>query len=202
MSKPQHLPILLTDGIADLSEIIFKPNLHVITGGPGCGKTTLLRGLQKRGFPVIEEAARKIIQEQVEQNGTALPWCDVELYTQLMLARSIESFLDSNSDSEIFCDRGIPDTLCYACLIRLPEILEITRACERLRYNRRVFMLPPWPEIYHTDTERKQAFAEAVEVHRQMTSVYRDCDYEIIEVPRAEIEVRAEFVLSHLSLPI
>ena len=31
-----------------------------------------------------------------------------------------------------------------------------TRAAERFRYNRRVFLAPPWPEIFRQDAERKQ----------------------------------------------
>lgn len=61
-------------------------------------------------------------------------------------------------------------------------------------------MRPPWRAIYHTDTERKQTFVEAVNVYQQMTSVYNDCDYEILEVPQANVDYRAEFVLSHLRL--
>jgi predicted ATPase len=56
-------------------------------------------------------------------------------------------------------------------------------------------MLPPWPEIYITDTERKQTFEEAVEVYHQMIGAYRDCRYQVIEVPRAAVRLRADFVL-------
>ena len=54
--------------------MIYKPNFFIITGGPGVGKTTLLEVLAKQGFPYVPEVARKIIREQVSQNGDALPW--------------------------------------------------------------------------------------------------------------------------------
>ena len=53
-----------------------NPNLYVITGGPGTGKTTVLRELERRGFAVEEEVARRIIREQMESGGNALPWGD------------------------------------------------------------------------------------------------------------------------------
>jgi|HubBroStandDraft_6_1064221.scaffolds.fasta_scaffold192027_1 predicted ATPase len=172
-----------------------KPNLYVITGGPSAGKTTLLRELEQRGYAVDDEVARQIIREQMESGGNAVPWGDTTQYTELMLARSIEAFRRLKPKAPTFCDRGIPDVLCYARIIQLADQERIAAACERFRYNRKVFMLPPWPEIYITDTERKQTFEEAVEVYHQMIGAYRDCRYQVIEVPRAAVRLRADFVL-------
>src|SRR5882672_3283583 len=98
------------------------PNLFVITGGPGAGKTTVLLELEKRGFPHAPEVARQIIQEQVREQGSALPWRDRELYTRLMLDRSIDSYkAHTSAQSVTFCDRGIPDTLSYARLIGMSD---------------------------------------------------------------------------------
>ena len=33
---------------------------------------------------------------------------------------------------------------------------------ENWRYNKSIFILPPWQEIYETDNERKQDWEEAV----------------------------------------
>jgi predicted ATPase len=171
-------------------------NLFVITGGPGVGKTTLLHELERRGCAVVPELARQIIQEQVQTKGNALPWADMKSYTHLMLSRSVESFLSLNQASfPTLCDRGIPDALCYARIINLPDVRELESACARFRYNRQVFVLPPWKEIYKTDTERKQSFDEAVRVYEEMVRVYEVCGYEIREVPQREVQLRAEFIL-------
>jgi predicted ATPase len=99
-----------------------NPNLFVITGGPGAGKTTVLLELEKRGFRFAPEVARQIIQEQMRVGGQALPWADRNLYANLMLERSIQSYREHTPVSTpIFSDRGIPDTLGYARLIGLPE---------------------------------------------------------------------------------
>jgi predicted ATPase len=43
-----------------------NPNLFFVSGGPGCGKTTLLRELQKLGYDHAPEVARQITATTLE----------------------------------------------------------------------------------------------------------------------------------------
>jgi predicted ATPase len=176
-----------------------NPNLFAISGGPGSGKTTVLRELAALGFQYAPEVARQIIQEQVQAGGRALPWEDREAYTSLMLQRSIASYLEHTPASRpVFSDRGIPDTLGYARLIGLPEQSAIESACREYRYASLVFVAPPWPEIYRTDSERKQDFAEAQRTFAQVTEVYRECGYMLSELPKLPPRARAQFLLKQV----
>ena len=139
-----------------------NPNLFIVSGGAGSGKTTVLQELARLGFQHAPEIAREIIQEQVKASGKALPWKDVEAYVHLVLQRSIVSYLRCTSASTpLSCDRGIPDILCYARRVGLREHDDIQNACREYRYALRVFLAPPWKEIYRTDAERKDDFADA-----------------------------------------
>jgi len=174
-------------------------NLFVITGGPGSGKTTILRELEARGFHCVPEVARQIIQEQVRDGGTALPWSDRTLYTQFMLERSVKSYEERAQDSfPVFFDRGIPDTLGYARLISLGDDKYIRDACYQYRYASIVFLTPAWQEIYETDSERKQDFAEAIRTYNIIMQTYRDCGYEVIEIPKVDPKTRADFIVKHM----
>ncbi len=175
--------------------------LGVISGGPGAGKTTLLLELERRGFRCSPEVARQIIQEQVRDGGDALPWGDRVRYCRLMLARSVAAYLEHADAAEVvFCDRGIPDALCYSRLAGLGIEDEILAACRRYRYGSKVFLAPPWREIYVTDAERWQDFDEAVRTYELMVTAYRDCGYEVVEIPKVSPEQRADFMLEELGL--
>lgn len=178
----------------------FNPNLVVISGGPGSGKTTVIEHLHKLGHHVAPEVARQIIQEQVQLDGPALPWRDRDAYTSLMLERSIESYkAHSAQTGPVFFDRGIPDTLGYARLMGLADDSFIRNACQLYCYASVVFLAPPWPEIYTIDTERKQDLAEAIRTYEILAETYRDCGYKIIELPKSTPTERADFIVRTLT---
>lgn len=171
-------------------------NFIVISGGPGAGKTTLIRELEHRGYHCVDEVARQLIAEQVDAKGTALPWKDKEQYKQLMLERSVAVYRNTPAGSRpVFFDRGIPDTLCYAMLEGLLLTDEMEGYARTLRYNKTVFLLPPWEAIYHTDNERKQSWPEAVHTYNQMKQTYLSYGYEPVDIPVAPVGYRADFVI-------
>ena len=175
------------------------PNFHIITGGPGVGKTTLLTELQNRGYPVVPEVARQLIKEQQQANGEALPWKNKELYKQLMFERSVESYVQTekhrNNRKPVFFDRSFLDTLCYAQLIGSAISEEMQSYAEHWRYHTKVFILPPWQEIYQTDHQRKQDWDEVLLTHTKMKETYNHYGYQTIEVPKTDAKTRAGFVL-------
>jgi len=175
--------------------------LFVITGGPGVGKTTLLNALKRQGFSVVMEDARRIIQEQIQTDGEGLPWKNKIYYAQLMLAASLETYqctVGETSTNIVFFDRGILDTICYMKMENIPLTEEMNNLVSAHPYNRNVFILPPWEEIYTTDNERKQTWEEAVLTFDKIKQTYLEYDYEVIEVPKNSVESRCEFVLSYL----
>lgn len=174
----------------------------VVTGGPGSGKSTLLEALRRAGFRISEEVGRRIIKQQAAISGRALPWIDPALFADTMLSWEMRAHQDqAGAPGPVLFDRGVPDVLGYLTLCGLPVPEHMRRAAASLRYNRRVFIAPPWPEIFSRDAERKQTLEEAERTYDAMAKIYPACGYELIELPRASVEERVRFVLEALPAP-
>ncbi|MCD7935473.1 MAG: AAA family ATPase [Tannerellaceae bacterium] len=171
-------------------------HLYILTGGPGSGKTSVLNQLREKGYRCVDEGARRIIREEREWGGTALPWEDRSAYTARMLSASIRSYQEHQPANGIcFFDRGIPDTYGYSRLVGLHEEEQIGKETLLYPYNEKVFLFPPWQAIYETDTERKQDFGEALRTYRVLKETYQSLGYTLIEVPETTIEERVQFIL-------
>lgn len=173
----------------------------VLTGGPGSGKTTLIEALRSAGFATSVEAGRGIIRDQSAIGGPALPWHDRALFAELMLSWELRSYQGAiEQKGPVFFDRGVPDTLGYLRLSGLPVPGHIGAAADRFRYNQRVFIAPPWPDIFAQDEERKQTLDEAERTYHALVGVYTELGYELVPLPLASVEARLRFVLAEAGL--
>jgi predicted ATPase len=179
--------------------ILERPNFHILTGGPGAGKTTTLEALRARGFLCVDEAARTILREQAAIGGNATHDGDQARYRDLTLALSVARFeAVAERQAPVFFDRGIPELAGYAVPPGEGRPPHVAEAVRRHRYAGTVFLFPAWREIYRHDEERKHSFEHALEVTGLTRAVYRDCGYAVVEVPRLPVEERAAFILERV----
>ena len=172
---------------------------HIITGGPGSGKTTLIEALRARGFACSVEAGRGIILDQVAINGRALPWHDPLLFAELMLCWEMRSYhIAELTEGPVFFDRGVPDVLGYLRLMNIPAPDYMQKAAREFCYNPVVFIAPPWREIFNQDVERKQDFEEAQRTYEALASTYTALGCRLVEVPCIGIKERCDFILNHV----
>ncbi|QQO10399.1 AAA family ATPase [Breznakiella homolactica] len=118
-----------------------------------------------------------------------------------MLEGSIKGYTEAEKTNPYgitFFDRGLLDTLCYAKMIGMAVSEELNYMASQYKYNKNVFLLPAWKEIYETDSERKQNWQEAVYTYEKMKETYLEYGYSIIEVPKLSVVERADFILSAL----
>ena len=173
--------------------------LFVLTGGPGAGKSTLIAALAKHGFATTTEAGRAVIAAEQANHGGALPWNDPIAFAEAMLAMDILSYKAAlNASGPVFFDRGIPDIVGYLRLTGLSPPQHIRQAAKEYRYSRTVFILPPWPQIYRQDAERRQDFAGAQATCQWMVTIYQGLGYRLVEVPTGSVQTRLEFILQSI----
>ncbi len=180
-------------------EVANVDRLFAITGGPGSGKSTLISALAQHSIRTMPEAGRAIIQDQLAIGGEALPWSDRRAFAELMLAWEMRSYRDAlNLGGPVIFDRGVPDVLGYLRLSDLSIPSHVERAAQTFRYHHRVFVAPPWPEIFAPDAERKQSFAEAQVTYEVMVETYSTLGYSPIPLPLESVQKRVQFVLAEI----
>jgi predicted ATPase len=163
----------------------------------------LIEALRSAGPATLPEAGRGIIRDQSAIGGPALPWHDPAQFAELMLSWELRSYRAAlEQDGPVFFDRGVPDPLGYLRLTGLPVPDHVRHAAERFRYAGRVFIAPPWPEIFRQDSERKQTLEEAERTFHAMTNTYTGLGYELVPLPLAPIEARLRFVFAEAGLPL
>ena len=124
-----------------------------------------------------------------------MPWIDPALFAEMMLEWEIRSYRAAALRAgTIFFDRGVPDVAGYLRLMKLPVPAHVKKATQHFRYHARVAIAPPWEEIFRQDCERKQDFGEAVRTHEALASTYAELGDQLVELPRASVESRVQFV--------
>lgn len=167
----------------------------VITGGPGSGKTSLVNALASMGYTVFEEVSRRLIREQVSLKDGVLPWKDMARFAELAMGEMTRQYEESHQiQVPCFFDRGIPDIGGYLSRAGLPVTEPLRALYQTHVYDLRVFICPPWNEIYENDPERPQKFNESVELYYHIHREYQQLGYNMIEIPKGDLLFRVSFI--------
>lgn len=173
--------------------------LIVIIGGPGTGKTTIIKGLQARGYCCYPEISRQVTLEARKQGIEQLFLEKPLLFSELLLEGRIKQHQDALQEPHnwVFLDRGIPDVLAYMHYIGDSYPAHFEAACHEHVYTK-ILILPPWEEIYESDEARYETFDQACLIHQHLVETYQQYGYNLQEVPKAPLADRIDFILQSL----
>jgi len=171
----------------------------VITGGPGTGKSSIIRKLEMEGYDCLHEVSREITAAAQREGITQLFLAQPLLFSQKLLEARIGQYQQASAipGNFVFIDRGIPDVVAYMDYFGTRYPSEFNEACAEYKYHH-IFLLPPWKEIYLTDNERYESFEQAEEIYKKLKLSYLSHGYPIIEVPRDSVSQRCDFILNNL----
>ncbi|WP_127751924.1 AAA family ATPase [Devosia sp. 1566] len=170
----------------------------VLSGCSGGGKSTLLAELERRGFSVVPEPGRRIVEEEQRSEGLAIPWVDLAAFAKRAIDLASEDRRRMVDEASwVFFDRGLVDAA--VALEHATGSPARTLLASYDRYHQSVFLTPPWPEIYVTDTERQHDLTEATSEYDRLLTAYRELGYDTVILPKVGVGDRADFILRHLS---
>lgn len=177
-----------------------KTRKIVITGGPGTGKTSVIKALEEKGYDCLHEISRQITLEAQKKGISQLFLKEPLLFSELLLEGRIKQHeeAEKRASEVIFIDRGIPDVVAYMDYFgnEYPPVFK--EVCTQYAYEK-IFVLPPWKEIYISDNERYETYEEAVSIHDHLVESYENSGYRPVEVPFGSVMERTAFILDHLS---
>jgi predicted ATPase len=122
------------------------------------------------------------------------------LFSELLLEGRKKQFHNATQEPHeiVFIDRGIPDVLAYMHYIGDSYPASFDTACREHTYSK-IFILPPWEEIYISDDERYENFEQAKLINNHLTETYQNYGYNLIEVPKDTMDNRILFILDEIS---
>lgn len=173
-------------------------NYHIgrvlLTGAAGSGKTTIITELRKIGYDVVDEVARQLISYLQEHDKSKLPWNDRPAFQKLIEERQVSNFL---SNKNAFFDRGMPDEIAYSKAYGSTASDWFIDNCKELKYDK-VYLFPPYKEIFKNDSERKETFEESVRIYTFLEESYLALGYKPIYMINDSVENRLKFMFNTL----
>ena len=175
---------------------------YIVTGAPGAGKTSVIRALEAKGFPVIEEAATDLITlKQVE--GIAEPWKSADFVDVVAGLQKQRQMQTENLPCPVqFHDRS---AICSYALCQYlghtpsPLLLEeIDRLKRENVFQEDVFFIRNLGFCEPT-AARKISFEDSLVFERLHIEAYLSFGYRLVEIKKNPLKMRLREILAHLS---
>ena len=169
----------------------------ILTGAPGCGKTTILRALAAMGHAVVEEAATDVI---ARAHGAG----DLEPHTRPgfideILAMQRRRQIEAPPAAIQFFDRSPVCTHALSVFLGYPASRALTAELARIErdeiYQRRMLFIETLGFVEPT-AARRITFAESVAFERVHEESYRLFGYELVRIPAGPLAGRVHRVLA------
>jgi predicted ATPase len=190
---------LLEDGYSPSNVAAARDYYVVISGCSGAGKSSLLRELANRGYRVFAEPGRQIVKEQNFIGGDGIPSKDVYKFVELCVSRSMHNMISAAATtSYVFFDRSIIDNFNGVEQMKPGAPAHLRKAVETFTYSSKVFIAPPWPELFRNDAERTHTYDDAVAEYATLVPTYQRLGYEVVLLPKVSVSERVDFILREL----
>ncbi len=173
--------------------------IYVISGGPSTGKTETIKEIRRRGYKVLQEAARKVVATDKRFIRKSIKQINIKDFQNAIFDFQLKQIKDLKKlkhTKHVFSDRGIGDTLAYYIVHNLKLPREKFDIAKKLRYKK-IFILDSL-DFYKQDTLRKETKKEQELIHDSIIKMYKRLGYKPVFVPFMGVKERADFILSRV----
>jgi predicted ATPase len=179
-----------------------RPRRHVLTGAPGAGKTVLGEALERRGYPLVPEAATDVIAE-LQGHGVQEPWEREDFLDRIIALQRLRTDEPPVGDPDVqLFDRSPLCTLALARHLdrKVTPLLasEVARVVDQRVFEPDVFFLRPLGFVVPT-AARRISYADSLRFGAVHEEVYREYGFRLVFVEVATVEQRADVVQAHLA---
>lgn len=162
----------------------------ILTGAPSSGKSSLARHLERYGFKVHYEVARKLLEENPDAR------LDQDKFSEDVALDDVKSMASLDIDKLIVFDTS---WVCHEVYNRF--------------YNRFKHNIYSGAEIYtfkyvfildaldkpEADGIRIENQKECLEISKKMEEAYKSLGYSVVRIPAMPLDNRAAFIFNHIN---
>ena len=165
----------------------------ILTGGPGCGKSTVALHLEmQHGKRVVHEAAESVIRVKQAQ-GIKQPWTMPSFQREIWELQNKRMLVNSDTILDVFLDRYFVDAIAYSMETGTRHELPADHE-EQLDRDIPVFFFESL-DTHEQNSYRCEDRQKALEMSQKILDLYRRYGFKVIIVPKGSVDERSGFVL-------
>jgi predicted ATPase len=174
---------------------------YILTGTPGCGKTSIIRSLEVEGYLVVEEAATDIIALRQAQ-GIAEPHMHPSFIDDIINLQKQRQMRTDLASGVQFYDRSPLCTYALSVWLGFPISMTLADEMERVAkaqiYQKQVFFIENLGFCEPT-AARKISFEDSLKFEKVHEETYRSLGYECVRIAPQELAARVEQIKRYVS---
>jgi predicted ATPase len=175
---------------------------YILTGTPGCGKTSIIRSLEVGGYAVVEEAATDIIALRQAQ-GIAQPHTQDAFIDDIVSLQKQRQMQVADLASAVqFYDRSPICTYALAVWLGYPISATLANEMDRIEkaqiFQKQVFFIENLGFCEPT-AARRISFEDALRFEKVHEETYHHFGYECIRVAPQDLSARVDQIIRYVT---